>query len=347
MRCRLRIAPVIATAALAASAVPAVVAQTTDRDVVVTTPHFALYSDFATNLHDALVAAGRAHREGDAELFRSGSEQACFDALPPAERAGWTHAVDYYAEIISPLEDTDRPAMVARLVLAGVARPDEMRNASERRLVDIVAAFRDAATPAYQECAWATHDAGNRRWIDNVRDLLASYEETIGERLPEVFGTPWAGLPFRVDVVDTGPELGANSLIVNPPGLHVLASSSLAANQGTPALELVFHEASHFLTGRNAPLREALASALRGRENAVFGDLTHPVHFFTTGEVVRRALADAGEPPYVPYFYALNLYSDRLRDAVQSTWPAYMDGSRTITEAANDLVSALTEPPPQ
>jgi hypothetical protein len=216
MRCRLRLAALIATAVLTASTVPAVVAQTTDRDAVVTTAHFAFYSNFATNLHDALVAAGRARREGDAELFRSGPEQACFDALPPAERAGWTHAVDYYAEILSPLAYTDLPAMVARLVLAGVARPDEMRNASDRRLVDIVAAFRDAATPAYRECAWAT------------------------------------------------------SLIVNPPSLHVLASSSLAANQGTAALELVFHEASHFLTGRNAPLREALASALRGRENAVF-----------------------------------------------------------------------------
>ena len=348
MTFRSRFPALLATGALVASAAmpSVVVAQTTDHDALVTTPHFAFYSDFATNVHHALVAAGRARRAGNAELFRSGPEKACFDALPAAERAGWTHAVDYYAEIISPLQQTDRLAVVARLVLAGVIRPDEMRNTSERRLIEVVAAFRDAATPTYRACGWAAHDTANRRWINHVAALLAVHEKSIGERLPELFHARWAGLPFRVDVVDMGDPLGAHSVTVNPPSLHVLVSSSVATAQGPAALETVFHEASHFLTGFNTPLPEALASAVRGRPNA-FGDLTHAVHFFMTGEVVRRALADGGEPTYVPYLYALNLFSDRFREAVKSTWPPYMEGRRTMTEAATDLISALSATPPR
>ena len=40
----------------------AAVAQPSDRPAVATTLHFAFYSDFATNLSDALVAAGSARR---------------------------------------------------------------------------------------------------------------------------------------------------------------------------------------------------------------------------------------------------------------------------------------------
>ena len=72
------------------------------RNPVATTPHFAFHSDFATNLNDALMEAGRARNKGNPELFQSGAEQSCFAELAPSARAGWNHAVDFYAEIISP-----------------------------------------------------------------------------------------------------------------------------------------------------------------------------------------------------------------------------------------------------
>jgi hypothetical protein len=316
-------------------------AQAPSHASVARTPHFAFHSDFATNLNDALIAAGVARRASKVEIFQSGSEKACFDALPAAERAAWNRTVDYYTEIISPARFFAREQMVPRLELAGVVKKETLVDAGEQRFLEIARGFRAAAAPAYERCRWSSQDASNRRWIENVLPLLAIHEKALGQRLPELYGTPWVGLPFRVDVVDTVSWAGADAVHVDPPGVHILVSSSNSGNQGPAALEIVFHEACHFLTGFNTPLPAALAAAARDAGLTDRRDLTHPVHFFMTGEAVRRVLEKAGEPPYTPYLYANGLFSPEFRDAVQKTWPAYMDGKRTLQEAAADLIRAL------
>jgi len=315
--------------------------QRADGVAIATTPYFTFHSDLATNLHDALIAAGGARRAKKAELFQSAPEKACFEGLPAAERAAWNRAVDYYAEIVSPVQDTVREQQLPRLELAGVFKKEDLTDAADRRLIEITSAFRAAAAPAYERCRWSSQDAANRRWIDSLLPLLALHEKTLGQRLPELFGTPWMGLPFRVDVVETVSFAGANSINLRPPGLHIQVSSSDANHRGRAALESVFHEASHFLTGFKTPLPTALAAVGRDAGSSGRGDLTHPVHFFMTGEAVRQALDKPGEPPYTPFLYALNLFSPEFRDAVKQTWPAYMDGKRTMQEAAADLVRAL------
>ena len=316
-------------------------AQPSGRAAVATTSHFAFHSDFTTNLSDALIAAGSARRSKKVELFQSGGEKACFDELPLAERAAWNRAVDYYAEIVSPVQFTAREQSLPRLELAGVFKREALTNAADQRLLEMIGGFRGAAAPVYERCRWSSQDAANRRWIENVLPLLARYEKTLGQRLPELFGRSWAGLPFRVDVVETVSYAGADSLQLRPPGVHILVSSASPGNQDRAALEVVFHEASHFLTASNTPLRAALEAAARNAGGSVKGDLTHPVHFFMTGEAVRRVLEKPGEPPYTPYLYALSLFSSEFREAIQKTWPAYMDGKRTLQEAAADLIRAL------
>ena len=103
------------------------------------------------------------------------------------------------------------------------------------------------------------------------------------------------------------------------------------------ALEVV-HEASHFAP----PLGQALAAAWRDA-GATRCDFVHQVHFFMTGEAVRRAMTARGEP-YTPYLYAPRLFTDSFREAASRTWPAYMDGKRTLEEAAGDLVRAMNAP---
>jgi hypothetical protein len=124
----------------------------------------------------------------------------------------------------------------------------------------------------------------------------------------------------------------------------ILVSSTHADNQGLRALEVVFHEASHFLATNESPLGTALASAVRESGRKPPPELLHQVHFFLTGEAVRRAIAGAGGPPYTPYLYTLKLWSDQFRDSAARIWPTYMDGTRTMPQAAADLVRAL--PPP-
>ena len=127
------------------------------------------------------------------------------------------------------------------------------------------------------------------------------HERALGDRLPEVYGTRWLSLPYRVDVVDTVSPFGANAQVFVPAGPHILIPSSAATTEGNAALEAIFHEGSHSLAGA---MQEALNRAVRSRAAAVRGDLSHAVIFYLTGETVRRVLDRAGQP-YTPYLHAM------------------------------------------
>jgi len=323
---------------IAIIAVPAP-AQPASGSSVLTTPHFAFYSDLATNVHDALITAATARRSEQPELFTAGVHRACFDGIAASDRDGWTRAVEYYTAGRS----TRLQRVLQRLELAGLVQRDGLSDAADRQFLEEWAAVRDAAAPAYRQCRWPAQDAVNRGWIEGVKPLLAAHETTLGEQLPALFKAPWAGLPFRVDVVETALPVGGDSARPDFPTLHILVSSTNSGNQDRAALEVVFHEASHFLAGPWSPLSTALAAAAEESGFTPPGDLVHQVHFFMTGETVRRVLARAGEPSYTAYLYAHKLFSDRFRDAAARAWPAYLNGTRTLTDAARDLVRMLRE----
>ena len=314
--------------------------QVHERTPIAKTPHFAFYSDFATNLNDALIAAGTARNDGEPELFHSGAEEPCFGELPPSARAAWDRAVDYYAEIISPA-GSNRQVYLLRVHLVGF--DEQLEDPKSRQFVEIATSFRAAATPAYEACRWATQDAENRRWIEEVKSQLAAHEQRIAHRLEKLYQEPWSGLPIPTDVVETVNWSGANTIYRDPAGGHLLISNSY---QGLAALEIVFHEASHLSMGRGDPLRNALDEASSALDLPLPGDLLHVVLFYTTGEAVRRILDDAGKSEYTPIIYEIFERSKwgRYRDAIESTWPAYMDGGRTFPEAAADLIQAIGEP---
>lgn len=329
----------IGAAACAGVPVPPSATQSAAGQAVRITAHFAFFSDFETNLNDALIAAGRARdNRGSAPSL----EPACIKALPAAERAGWSRAVDQYAGTISSRSTGSRDQMRIRLELAGVVKDDEWEDPAERRFIEATRAIRAAAAPAYRACRWTAQDRANRRWIEALLPLLIEHESMLAGRLAEAFQTGWASLPIRVDVVETVDWTGANTIHLRPPSAHVLISSSNPGYQDAAALEMVFHEASHFLTGRDTPLRRALEDAVpRAAGNPFRGDLVHAVHFYMTGEIVRRRLHEAGID-YRPYMYAQRLYRGSVFfQAVESTWPAYLDGETTLPDAARALVQAL------
>lgn len=318
----------------------AVAAGAEERVPVATTPHFAFHSDFATNLNDALIAAGVARKRGEPELFHSGAEEPCFGELPPSVRSAWDRSVDYYAEIVSPANSFARQQYLLRADLAGF--DSEADDAGARRYVDIARAFRAAASPAYEACRWAAQDAENRRWIEELKPRLTAHEAAIARRLQELYQKRWDGLPIQVDVVETVSWSGANSVFPPPAGGHLLISNSY---EGPAALEIVFHEASHGLALRGDPLMQALADAAAAAGVTSTGDLWHVALFHTTGETVRQALAAGGEPAYSPMLAEIFERGDwlRYRAAIESVWPAYLLGERTLAEATAALVDAYAE----
>lgn len=306
------------------------------REPVATSEQFAFYSDFEMNLNDALIAAGVARKLGHDELFFAGDEQACFDALTPSLQAGWRLAVDYYAEIISPHEFNDRQQFLIRLSLAGIGGED----ARTTEFLDLVASIRRAASAAYKACRWNAQDFENRRWIDDVTSQLSKFESEVATRLAKLYQRTWPDQRLDVDVVATVSWAGANSFFAdNSPG-HVLISSESA---GHVALETVFHEASHGFMLRPAPLQDALTQAAKRLGVRVPKGLWHVVLFYTTGETIRIVVEAAGETRYEPMIYKIygrSSWGD-YREAMNSAWPAYMDGSKTAFEAAMDLIGKI------
>jgi hypothetical protein len=315
----------------------------TARAPVATTPHFAFYSDFATNLHDALITAANARRRKVPELFQQGVEKACFDALPAAERAAWTGGVDYYAAIVAPSGYQGREQIFTRLSLAGIARLSDFSNDADRRFVEITANMRAAATPAYERCRWSTQDAANRQWIADLGVLLERHEQALGERFSRVFATPWAALPFAVDVVETFIEAGGNAQNLNPPGLHVLVSRTAPTAQGPGALETIFHEAAHFLMGGGNAVPTALRAAIKELGRPAFRDIEHIVQFYLVGEEMRRSFAQAGiaYETHIEGFYRRGVYSAQLQAALEQSWGPVVDGRGTVQEAATTFIRAL------
>lgn len=85
------------------------------------------------------------------------------------------------------------------------------------------------------------------------------HEQAISAKLTTLYGKPLAGLPLRVDVVQTVNWSGANTILLDPDGGHIEVSIEQA--YGPSSLELVFHEASHTLMGRGSSIRNALRNA--------------------------------------------------------------------------------------
>jgi hypothetical protein len=304
---------------------------------VVTTPHFEFFSDFETNLNDALIVAGTKRKDDREELFSGEPETAdCFSKLAPSARLGWDLAVDFYAEIVSPTSWMGRQQYSIRAELASF---DEQPDTRVQSFLKTAEGLRLAAAAAYKTCGWPAQDADNRRWIEEVMPSLAAHEATITDRLVEVYGAQWRGLPIRVDMVAAALPVGASTFHTPP---HIMISSSV---EDRDALEIVHHEASHTLMGRKDPVQVALSNAASALDVEVPRDLWHVVLFYTTGEVVSRTLEEAGQPGYVPYMYVHDLWDGRwgpYQHAVETTWPGYLDGSRTLGQSATDLLRAIS-----
>ncbi len=322
-------------------AASASLAQTPKRVPVATMAHFVFYSDFETNLNDALINAGVARRFHKPQLFHDGDEVACFGKLPPFERSAWERAVDYYAETISP----SGPVSFQRYLLyAQLAGFDDALNEEDRRYVEIAQSFRAAAAPAYKTCRWSAQDEANRKWIEAVKPQLAADDQKAATRVQELYQTKWTSLPIPVDIVQTVDFSGANTILGKSGTGHILVAIE---NEAPYALEVVFHEASHILMDHNAPIRKSLEKAASSANFKLPGDLWHVVLFYTTGEAVRQILEEEGKPGYKPMLYGI---FDRgvwveYRVALESTWKPYVDGKQTLAEASAALIDALKKQP--
>lgn len=273
-------------------------------------PIFEFHSGFWVNLHHFLY------------------EQATAPAPPASVPAAWRKAIDYYHDEIVQRDLLGNQAARVNDRLSDLEDAASLRDKGlPRELVDAL----EGAAPIYQAQWWPQHDAANHAWIEAVTPLVAKYGQSLTKELAAAYQTDWPAAPIRVDVAEYANFGGAYTTIFPT---HVTVSSVNAGNQGDAALEVLFHESSHALILK---IRDALAQQAAA-EHKLFRtrNFWHAVLFYTTGEIVRRRLAN-----YTPYAVKNGLYAKAWAGApevLDKDWKPYLDGKIDLTTAIRRLV---------
>jgi hypothetical protein len=363
----LRLLPLIAIAMFLFATAPVSRGQEID-SVYGPLPVFEFHSGFWVNLHHFLYHEARAKmaaKDTHDASSKSGTPvlrqtPGSMVTLSPAEQKIWDQAIAYYLENhsmkdmqvnidlillkdqLGDFEDCDE--------LTGKKRPtcDAGLPGKEGTVLESVAAI-------YRSHWWADHNRANRRWVARVAPLVREQGVGVSERLAEIYQSKWPKEKIRVDVCAYANPAGAYTTL-DP--LRVTISSLDPRNQGTEALDVLFHESSH---GLAVPVQNAIARECRQREKPIPRNLWHALIYYTTSEVLRPILQGANSQAFTPATKsqassgqkASPPLPDELREnltqrgwedylhLLTTFWQPYLDGRVTFEDAIAHMVSAL------
>ena len=304
---------------------------------------FEFHSGFWINLHHFLYTQARKTlpRQSAREVALTASDADERQRLSPAERAAWDGSIAYYATSIASrdlLFDDDLIAIKNALEdaetstdLAQAQIPSELKQALLK------------AAPIYRAHWWTQHDAQNHKWIAELAPLVARDGDAISHDLVRIYEEPWPQYPVRVDAVVYANWAGAYTT-VEP--TRPAISSSNPANQGTAALEVLFHETSHGMIDKvSDAIRSAESDVNAHRTGAPYRapSLWHAVLFYTAGELVAERF-----PGYVPYAEKNGLWArawpSPMRELIDQDWKSHMSGAVPLTASISRLVADLSVP---
>jgi hypothetical protein len=294
-------------------------------------------SNFWVNLHHFLYVTARARRGLDATrpvVTQALGDTAGFAALPPATRAEWDGALEYYSTTIAERDVLFDSALVA--VGIGIFRLTGSTSPRTAAGIDSgLARALERAAPAYRAVWWSRHDAANREWVTAVRPLLAQHGDSIASWITRAFDVRWPAEPVPVDVTAYANWAGAYT--TEDPG-HITISSLNTDNQGSAAFETLFHEVLHTM---DRSLFERFRVAARAQGKRMPRNPTHPFIFYTAGELSRRVIAG-----HVPYAEAVGLWErsrdlGHIRPLLQNHWRLWLDGQITLDEALRRIAADL------
>jgi hypothetical protein len=311
-------------------------------------PVYEFHSGFWLNLHHTLYRIARVQRSPNS----AANSAATIPAMPnlsPAEQRAWNTAIAFYAKAYAEKDLTVSLDMILIKNQLGDFETCEDLAGFRKKSCDAglpakLTEILDSAAPIYRAHLWQDQDRTNRLWIRAVAPLIRRNGVDLSHRLAEIYQTNWPKERIRVDVTSFASSTGAYTTL-DP--LRVTVSSTDPRNQGTEALEVLFHEASHGIADsvQNAIFREC-----RQREKPIPRDLWHALLFYTTGEVIRPlSLNDpqgsgSATSGYVPYAVREGLYKrgwENYLRVLTQYWQPYLDGTVPFDDAIAHMVSAL------
>ena len=319
-------------------------------------PVFEFHGGFWINLHHFLYQQARQRKgtgtrsgQGEAPGRAPGAAQVSTEGLTPAERQGWTAALDYYGGDLADRDLLFNGDMVLiKNRLAGLEACAELSGEKSRECASglrpgLIAALEGAAA-VYRARWWPEHDRVNRSWVASAGPLVRRFGAGLAQQLAATYRADWPAGRLRVDVVIYGGPFGAYTTL-DP--VYLTISSSDLRNQGSATLEVLFHEASHTLAGA---VRDTIVRECRARGKPIPRDLWHALLFYTTGEMVKRALSAAegsaggSAGNYTPYAYRYGLYArgwSHYQRGLERYWQPYLDGKAEFDTALARLVANL------
>jgi len=322
-------------------------------------PVFEMHSGFWVNLHHFLYLQARLLKSDSTSTENvRGAAQPDETAVslmdfPAADIHAWQDAVAFYSKDLARRDlllngdmeiiNNQLSAMEACAELEGKTTP--LCKSGLRQ--DLVEALERAA-PVYRAHWWAQQDQANREWIAQVAPMIQKMGVELSAQLSDVYQRPWPSQRMRVDVVWYGGPFGAYTSL-DP--IHLTISSHDPRNRGVYGFEVLFHEASHALSGA---VTAAIAHEFRERDKPIPRDFWHALLFYTTGEIVRRdveygtmtftAEQVGGASAYLPYAARFGLYSgswEHFRGLLDLYWLPYLDGRVSFETAMARLAADM------
>ncbi len=322
-------------------------------------PVFEMHSGFWSNLHHFLYLQSRLLKSGS-PATQTGRGEAQPDELPvsligfpEAEIHAWQDAVEFYSKDLGKrdlLLNGDMEIISNQLSLMETCPDLEGKTTPYCKSglrPDLVEALERAA-PVFRAHWWGQQDHANREWISQVAPLIQKMGVELSGQLAEVYQRPWPSQRIRVDVVWYAGPFGAYTFL-DP--MHITISSHDPRNRGVYGFEVLFHEASHAVSGS---VTTAIAHDFRERDKPIPRDFWHALLFYTTGEIVRRDIEYGsmtftseqknGASEYLPYAARYGLYSgswEHFRALLDLYWLPYLDGRLSFETAMNRMAADM------
>jgi hypothetical protein len=294
---------------------------------------FEFHSGFWINLHHflyeqaAIATAGPKGTPHEAELSTDASIAA---GLSEDDSKTWSDALVYYrAKMLNHdlASDGDLVKIKNRL--------EDMEDATSVNRSDLdskLIAVLDEAAPIYRAHWWFLHDKTNQAWIAAVMPVVDKQGAALAQQTATAFETPWPERPLRVDVVAYANYAGSYTTL-DP--ARITISSIDGGNQGTAALEVLFHAASGVMIDTiSATVKQAYERAKRDPPP----EITQMILWFTSGFLVQQLY-----PNYTMYADRFALWTENsqtgYRAALARDWQPRLEGKMTLDAALARLAA--------
>lgn len=204
-----------------------------------------------------------------------------------------------------------------------------------------LAATLQSVAPIYREHAWPDHQARNRRHLE----LLVSVPDhaaPLAADLARVYDESWPEGEIIVELVVYANWAGAYTTYTRNGGLIRMAPP----RQPGVAIETLWHESSHLLLSPRSSIGRRITEASERLGARPPRDLWHVILFEGTSAMLRRhgiSPADADSLAAQFKIYDRSPEWSLCRDAVNRSWPAYLDGDASLDQTIDLIVGEFTD----